>query len=136
MKIISLKTGQEIYGVIYNNNPSQIQEILNEPKVLHWHSTFEQSQKYMQPLLIAFNFCYFQKSNTDNDEYSYLFDKVSSNHFIVGIFEEMGGKNHIYILQNSNNNPIALDKNVLDSDIKNITVKNFVERFLLINQTL
>lgn len=134
MKVVSLKTGQEIYGVIYKNNPSQIQEILNKPKVLQGgHATAEEAQKYIQPLLITFNFCYFQKSDMENDEYSYLFDKLSSNHFVVGVFNEIGGKNHIYILRDTNNDIIALNKNILEGEIKDITVRNFIENFLLIN---
>lgn len=134
MKVVSLKTGQEIYGVIYKNNPSQIQEILNKPKVLQGgHATAEEAQKYIQPLLITFNFCYFQKSDMENDEYSYLFDKLSINHFVVGVFNEIGGKNHIYILRNTNNDIIALNKNILEGEIKDIAVRNFIENFLLIN---
>ncbi|UYZ75363.1 hypothetical protein LP123_02670 [Moraxella bovis] len=134
MKVISLKTGQEIYGVIYKNNPSQIQEILNKPKVLQGgHATAKEAQKYAQPLLITFNLCYFQKSDMDNDENSYLFNKVPSNHCIVGVFNEIGDKNHIYILRNNNNDIIALNKNILEGEIRNITVRNFIENFLLIN---
>lgn len=129
MKVISLKTGQEIHGVIYKNNPSQIQEILNEPKVLRWHSTFEECQKYIEPSLITFNLCYFQKSDMDNDENSYLFNKVPSNRCVVGVFNEIGGTNHIYILRDANNDIIVLNKNNLEG----ITVRNFVEDFLLIN---
>lgn len=134
MKVISLKTGQEIHGVIYENNPSQIQEILNEPKVLCWHSTFEECQKYIEPSLNTFNFCYFQKSDMENDEYSYLFDKLSSNHFVVvGVFNEIGGKNDIYILRDTNNDIITLNEDILEDEIKDITVRNFIENFLLIN---
>lgn len=132
MKVVSLKTGQEIYGVIYKNNPSQIQEILNEPKLLDWHYTNKEAREYMEPCLVAFNLCYFQKSDISDNEYSYLFNEVPEGLFIVGIFQEFYDKNYIYILHDTNNKPVVLDENTLNNKVKNMTAKDFVENFLLI----
>lgn len=132
MKITSLKTGQNIYGVIYNNNPSQIQEILNEPKLLDWHYTYKEAQECMEPCLTTYNLCYFQKSDMGDNEYSYLFNELPKEFFIVGLFQEFYDKNHIYILHDTNNKLVVLDENTLNNKVKSMTVKGFVENFLLI----
>lgn len=135
MKIISLSTHKEIVGLVHDKNPKQIQEVLNEPKLLQaGYPTFSDAQKYAEPLLIGFKLCFFQKENMssiDLNQYYDFFSGVPENYVVTGVFTETENGNQIYVLRDINSDVVILNKSTLLNEFKNVTIKDFVKRFLM-----
>lgn len=135
MKIVSLSANKEIVGLVHNKNPRQIQEVLNEPRLFQaGHSTFSDAQKYAEPLLIGFKLCFFQKENMssiDSNQCYDFFSEVPENYVVTGLFTETDNGNQIYVLRDINSNVVVLNKSTLENELRNVTVKDFVKRFLM-----
>lgn len=65
------------------------------------------------------------------NQYYDFFSGVPENYVVTGVFTETENGNQIYVLRDINSDVVILNKSTLLNEFKNVTIKDFVKRFLM-----